>query len=213
MPRGFTDSPDSPNGRPPATGIRRQVPNLLSVTRLVMLPVVLYLVTLPDAWAPWVAAGLMVLSMAFDGLDGLLARRWNAVTEFGKVIDPVADKVCIGAAAVMLVIYRDLPLWLAVVVLGRDALILLGGCLLRRRRRETPMSNTAGKAAAFVIGATLVVYTLRTGHRWLETGLSWLCAALVAVSLGVYLYRYVRLMREKGADAAPAGGAHGDEGR
>ncbi len=213
MPREFADSPASPNDRPPATGLRRQVPNLLSVTRLVMLPVVLYLVTLTDAWAPWAAAGLMIVSMAFDGLDGLLARRWNAVTEFGKVIDPVADKVCIGAAAIILVIYRDLPVWLAVVVVGRDVLILLGGCLLRHRRRETPMSNPAGKAAAFVIGATLVVYTLRTGHLWLETALSWLCAALVAVSLAVYIYRYFRLMREKGADAAPAGGAHGDEGR
>ncbi|MCX7020804.1 MAG: CDP-alcohol phosphatidyltransferase family protein [bacterium] len=213
MPRGFTDSPGPSNARPPATGIRRQIPNLLSVTRLVMLPVVLYLVTLPDAWAPWAAAGLMIFSMAFDGLDGLLARRWNAVTEFGKVIDPVADKVCIGAAAVVLVIYRDFPLWLAVVVLGRDALILLGGCLLRHRRRETPMSSYAGKAAAFVIGATLVVYTLRTGHLWLETALSWICAFLVAVSLAVYLYRYFRLMREKGADAASTGGAHGGEGR
>jgi CDP-diacylglycerol--glycerol-3-phosphate 3-phosphatidyltransferase len=213
MARGLTDSPKPRTDRPPATGIRRLVPNLLSVTRLVMLPGVLYLVTLPDAWAPWAAAGLMILSMAFDGLDGLLARRWNAVTEFGKVIDPVADKVCIGAAAVMLVIYRDLPLWLAVVVVGRDVLILLGGLLLRHRRRETPMSNYAGKAAAFVIGATLVVYTLRTGRLWLETALSWLCAALVAVSLGVYLFRYFRLMRERGADGAPAGGAHGGKGR
>ena len=210
---GLTDSPVSATARPPATGIRRHLPNLLSVTRLVMLPVVLYLVTLPDAWAPWTAAGLMILSMAFDGLDGLLARRWNAITEFGKVIDPVADKVCIGAAAVMLVIYRDFPLWLTVAVLGRDALILAGGCLLRHRRRETPMSNSAGKAAAFVLGATLVVYTLRTGHLWLETALSCLCAVLVAVSLAVYLYRYFRLMRGKGADAASTGGAHGGEGR
>ncbi|OGD74488.1 MAG: hypothetical protein A2Y64_01925 [Candidatus Coatesbacteria bacterium RBG_13_66_14] len=213
MPRGLADSPGPRTDRPPATGIRRQVPNLLSVTRLVILPVVLYLVTLPAAWAPWAAAGLMILSMAFDGLDGLLARRWNAVTEFGKVIDPVADKICIGAAAVMLVIYRGFPLWLTVVVLGRDVLILLGGCLLRRRRRETPMSNYAGKAAAFVIGATLVVYTLRTGYLWLETALSWLCAVLMAASLAIYLYRYFRLIREKGAGSASTGGDHGGEGR
>jgi len=184
----------------------------LSVTRLVMLPAVLYLVTLPDAWAPWTAAGLMVLSMAFDGLDGFLARRWNAVTEFGKVVDPLADKVCIGAATVFLHIYRDLPLWLMVVVLGRDALILLGGLILRRRRRETPMSNYAGKAAAFVIGATLVVFTLRTGYVWLETGLSWLCAVLIILSLAAYLCRYFSLIREKKVEVESKGGFRGDQG-
>lgn len=211
MPRGLAKDPEPSGDRPPATGLRRQVPNLLSLTRLVMLPAVLYLVTLPDAWAPWTAAGLMVLSMAFDGLDGFLARRWNAVTEFGKVVDPLADKVCIGAAAVFLYIYRGLPLWLMVVILGRDALILFGGLLLRKRRRQTPMSNYAGKAAAFVIGATLVTYTLRTGYVWLESGLSWLCAVLIAVSLAAYLCRYFSLMREERADEASAGGGHDDQ--
>jgi cardiolipin synthase len=203
MPPGPLKKPEPGSDVPPATGVRRHVPNLLSITRLVLLPVVLYLVTLPDDWAPWAAAGLMILSMVFDGLDGLLARRWNAVTEFGKVIDPLADKVCIGAAAIVLVIYRDLPLWLAIVVIGRDVLILLGGCLLRRSRRETPMSNYAGKAAAFVIGATLVVYTLRTGIVWLEEAFSWLSAALVAVSLVVYAHRYLRLMGERNAERTP----------
>ncbi len=195
------NSPGPETDRPPATGIRRLIPNLLSITRLLLLPVVLYLVTLPDDWASWAAAGLMVLSMIFDGLDGLLARRWNAVTEFGKVIDPLADKVCIGAAAIVLTIYRGFPLWLMIVILGRDVLILLGGFLVRHRRHETPMSNYVGKAAAFVIGATLIVYTLRTGYVWLEKAVSWLSAALVAVSLVVYLYRYLRMMR--GGDVLP----------
>ncbi len=202
MSRVPLNSPEHDTDRPPATGIRRQIPNLLSITRLLLLPVVLYLVTLSDDWASWAAAGLMVLSMIFDGLDGLLARRWNAVTEFGKVIDPIADKVCIGAAAIVLTIYRGFPLWLMIVILGRDVLILLGGFLLRHHRHETPMSNYAGKAAAFVIGATLIVYTLRTGYHWLEGTVSWLSAALIATSLAVYGYRYLRMMRER--DVVPA---------
>lgn len=197
MSRVPLNSPVPETERPPATGIRRLIPNLLSITRLLLLPIVLYLVTLPGDWAPWAAVGLMVLSMAFDWLDGLLARRWNAVTEFGKVIDPVADKVCIGAVAIVLTIYRGFPLWLMIVILGRDVLILLGGFLLRHRRHETPMSNYAGKAAAFVIGATLIVYTLRTGFIWLEDAVSWLSAALIVTSLVVYGYRYLRIMRER----------------
>lgn len=190
------DSPQAKQDRPPATGIKRHLPNLLSITRLLLLPVGLYFITLPDSWAPLTAAGIIVLGMFIDGLDGLLARRWNAITDFGKVIDPLADKLCIAGAAVILIIYRDFPLWLTVVILGRDLLILVGGLYLRSKRDVTPMSNYIGKVTAFVIGATLIVYTLRTGLGWLEHGLVWLSAGLVFVSFIFYIRCFFKLLRE-----------------
>lgn len=201
MGKGLLDSPEAREDRPPARGLRRVLPNLLSVTRLLILPLGLYLLTLPDDWAPVTAAGVMLFGMLIDALDGMLARRWNAVTEFGKVLDPLADKICIDAAAIMLVLYRDFPLWLAVIIVGRDVLILLGGLLLRRRLKIVPMSNYLGKAAAFTLGATLIIFTLRTGLTWLEEAMVWLSVALMAASLAAYAHGYLKRLREKKTDS------------
>ncbi len=195
MTKGLFDSPEAHSDRPPARGVKRLLPNLLSVTRLLVLPLAMYLISLPDAWAPLTAAGVMLFGMLIDALDGILARRWNAVTEFGKILDPLADKVCMAGATVMLVIHRGFPLWLAAVIIGRDVAILAGGLIWKQRLRDVPMSNYLGKAAAFTVGATLIVYTLRTGFDWLEELTVWLSLALIAASLATYLVKFIRHLR------------------
>jgi len=206
MAKGIFASPQADTERPPARGFKRLLPNLLSVTRLLALPFGLYLISLPDDWAPLTAAGVMLFGMLIDALDGILARRWNAVTEFGKILDPLADKVCIAGVAVMLVIHRGFPLWLTVVIIGRDLAILIGGLIWKNRLRDVPMSNYVGKAAAFTVGATLIVYTLSTGLAWLEHLTVWLSLVLIVVSLVTYLVKFIRHLRrgapeEKEADA------------
>jgi CDP-diacylglycerol--glycerol-3-phosphate 3-phosphatidyltransferase len=68
----------------------------------------------------WVAAGLFVVGMATDGIDGFIARRYNLVTDLGKILDPIADKVLTGGALIALSILGELPWWVTIVILIRE---------------------------------------------------------------------------------------------
>lgn len=111
--------------------ILRQLPNLLTLLRLVM--------TLPIGWLlleQRYAAALLwfALAGASDALDGFLARRFGWVSHFGSIIDPLADKLLLVTSYLCLGIAGAIPLWLVAVVLGRD-LLLVGGAILYRSLR------------------------------------------------------------------------------
>ena len=105
------------------------VPNILSILRLLMLA--------PTAWAllhkpplNWLAFSLFVLSSVTDALDGWIARKFKQESEWGKILDPIADKVTLNVLAMIMAFQGRIPLFLALVVLGRDAIILAGGLFL-----------------------------------------------------------------------------------
>ncbi|WP_426624605.1 CDP-diacylglycerol--glycerol-3-phosphate 3-phosphatidyltransferase [Leifsonia sp. McL0607] len=99
------------------------VPNLITVVRIVLAPVFIWML-LADAGADgplrWTAAVLFVLAIATDGVDGAIARRNNLVTDLGKLLDPIADKVLTGGALVSLSILGELPWWVTIVILVRE---------------------------------------------------------------------------------------------
>src|SRR3990172_6221748 len=76
---------------------------------------------------------LGILALLTDFLDGYIARKRDEITEFGKIIDPVADKVIIGAVAVIMLIKGLIPLWFLLAILSRDVLILIGGLYLSKK--------------------------------------------------------------------------------
>ncbi|GGB97499.1 CDP-diacylglycerol--glycerol-3-phosphate 3-phosphatidyltransferase [Cellulomonas carbonis] len=96
--------------------------NGVTVARIALVPVVAVALLLDDgsgAWR-WVAAGCFALAAATDRLDGWLARRLDQVTDWGKLVDPIADKLLIGTSLVLLSWLGDLPWWITVVVLVRE---------------------------------------------------------------------------------------------
>lgn len=118
--------PDAP---PPATGggadraSNWNVPNLITVVRILLAPVFIWML-LADAGADgplrWTAAALFVIAIATDGVDGAIARRNNLVTDLGKLLDPIADKILTGGALVSLSILNELPWWVTIVILVRE---------------------------------------------------------------------------------------------
>lgn len=123
------------------------VPNLLSMARLLGVPVFLWLILVPqaDGWA----IVLLVVSGLTDYLDGYLARRWNQITRLGQLLDPVADRLYILATLVGLLIRDIIPWWLVVILLARD--VLMAGVLLVLKRvgvTGLPV-HFIGKAATF----------------------------------------------------------------
>lgn len=122
-----------------------QIPNLLSLSRIVLLwPVGYFLARGTRTDTYWCLLFVFVAGLT-DGLDGYLARRMNQVGRMGIALDPLADKIFIGGLVLMAIIYRDFPIWLAAAVIGRDlAIIILGGLLMRGTKISLP-SNITGK--------------------------------------------------------------------
>lgn len=122
------------------------VPNVLSLLRLLSLPVVYHFLTTDR-----LGLGLLLgfIFGATDWVDGYVARRFNQVTKLGKILDPVSDRVFIVVVGFAMVVADLLPLWAVLIVLFRDALILLGGILLVGRGGQPPAVTKVGKAATF----------------------------------------------------------------
>jgi len=123
-----------PNGKPnpmkgrvvargEGTASAGNVANIVTVARILLAPVFIWLLIVDggaDGWLRWLAAGLFVLAILTDAVDGFLARDRNLVTDQGKILDPIADKVLIGGALVGLSILGELPWWVTIVILVRE---------------------------------------------------------------------------------------------
>lgn len=98
------------------------VPNYLSVSRVLLVPVFIILMLDPTPMRSLLAGIVFALASATDWLDGYLARRWGQVTKIGKLLDPIADKILITSALVLLVEIDSskVPAWIAIVIIGRE---------------------------------------------------------------------------------------------
>lgn len=160
----------------------KHLPNLLSIARLVAAPFVFVLL-----WKQYWGWGLLLLLLAAltDALDGFFARQFGMASHSGEVLDPIADKALLSGAFLAMVLNGAVENWLAILVIGRDVLIvLLGGALIRATGRRFPPSIW-GKAstifqALFILA---LVGTLASAvPSVLLTTLKWGTAALTAWS-------------------------------
>jgi CDP-diacylglycerol---glycerol-3-phosphate 3-phosphatidyltransferase len=124
--------------------------NVVTFARIALVPVFVYLMYAdaadggtpdgPGTWL-WVAIVIFVVASLTDSLDGYLARRSNRITKLGIFLDPLADKLLVGAALVVLVDLRSFPLWAAVVIVAREIVISLLRSAALRRGRSMPASK------------------------------------------------------------------------
>lgn len=103
--------------------VHPQLPNAITIARILCAPIFLWML-LADAGADgglrWAAAVLFIVAIATDGVDGYIARRYDIVSDLGKLLDPIADKVLTGVAFVGLSLLGELPWWVTIVVLVRE---------------------------------------------------------------------------------------------
>ena len=125
------------------------IPNGLSVLRLLGVPLFLWLLLGPHADG-WALAVLMVSGFT-DWADGVLARKLNQLSDFGAMLDPLADRLYILATLVGLVLRHVIPLWLAIVIVGRDVILAGSLLVLRRYGYAPPAVHYLGKAATFCL--------------------------------------------------------------
>jgi cardiolipin synthase len=135
----------------------RTIPNLLSFGRLVLTPVVAWLIL---AGRYPLATGFMGVMGASDYLDGYIARRTDTVTELGTVLDPVSDRILVMTTLVVLMVEQRLPAWLAAPVLLRDLAVSLIFVGLARRGFGKPKVRRVGKTATFALLFAIPAVTL-----------------------------------------------------
>src|SRR6059058_1705717 len=146
------------------------LPNALTVGRLLVIPVFVALMVQAAGGHSWPAAILFGAAGATDQVDGFLARLWRVESQFGKIADPLADRLMIDAAVILLVAYGRLP-WLGlVVILARDLLLLVGWRILAPRGIDLEV-NWIGKAATWIlyaaIGFRIVTHDQTSWPLWL----------------------------------------------
>ena len=149
------------------------IPNVISFIRLCMVPV--YMVLLLNGYDLF-ATFMFALAAGTDWIDGQLARRTNCVSKLGQLLDPAVDRILMSCGVIGLMLVGRLPIWIVVVVLGRDLMLLVGGAYLLKRYHERVAVIYPGKVATtflFVGFAGLLLnMPLIGGLGWFEA--SWL---------------------------------------
>lgn len=173
------------------------IPTQLTLFRIVLIPVFVIAYYLPFGWGPWFAAGIFVVASFTDLLDGYLARRWNQTSAFGAFLDPVADKLMVTAALVMIVESYQNPAVsvAALIMIGREIVIsALREWMAELGKRGKVAVNWMGKVKtmAQMVALTGLIANLSGGLRYTAIGLLYLAAVLTLVSM----MHYLQLARE-----------------
>ena len=172
-----------------------QLPNALTILRLALIPVFVALVIQADGQSSWPAALVFAFAGITDQVDGWLARRWHVESAFGRFADPLADRIIIDAAVILLVaVHHRLP-WVALVlVIARDALLIGGYKLLMPRGYELDV-NFLGKLATWVLYASLAfVMVTHEGTDW-PLWIFWAGIGLALAAAAQYVATALRTVR------------------
>jgi CDP-diacylglycerol--glycerol-3-phosphate 3-phosphatidyltransferase len=164
-----------------------QIPNALTVLRLVLIPVFAVLLLSCDGGHSWPAAIVFGVAGVSDQIDGWLARRWRVESGFGKIADPLADRLMI-AAAVLLLWHADRLPWVALALPARDVALVAGYKLVVERGYDFSV-NLAGKVATWLLYASLAfLMVTRKSADW-PLWIFWAGFGIALLSLAGYLLK------------------------
>jgi CDP-diacylglycerol--glycerol-3-phosphate 3-phosphatidyltransferase len=171
----------------------RQLPNALTILRFVAIPVFVVVLLAERSGPSWLAGVVFGAAAITDQVDGWLARRWRVESEFGKVADPLADRLMIDVAVVMLVALDRLP-WIALLILARDLLLVAGYRFVVPRGYDFEVSRL-GKIATWGLYASLAFVLVTERDTWWPLALFWISLALAVVAAGQYVLKARREVR------------------
>lgn len=174
--------------------------NFVSLLRLLLTPAVIWLLLEAE---PEAALGLFLFAGLTDALDGMIAKRFGQVTELGAYLDPVADKALLASTFITLGVLQELPLWLVLLAVSRDAMIV-GGVLLSYTMNYpvamNPLPISKLNTVAQIILVALVLWRMgfmpepQTWLKELTVWLVWLTAASTAASGAAYILQWSKII-------------------
>lgn len=169
--------------------------NLISFSRFLVAIPVIYLHIQNDYQYDTTIIVLILYAGISDYLDGLVARKTNTVSEVGKMIDPISDKLCAAALFIYTVWLGWVPLWFLILNVFRDSFIMIGSSFIKIKYGKVAMSILSGKIAVNVLALYwLAVFFFRDAeqvHNWLL----YICTFIMIYSFFDYFNRYRKIMR------------------
>jgi CDP-diacylglycerol--glycerol-3-phosphate 3-phosphatidyltransferase len=136
---------------------------------------------------------LSLIAVLSDYADGYFARKRNEISELGKILDPLADKVAVALAVLALYQSYGLPLWIVVGIIGRDIFILFGASILMGRIKKVTASEIPGKIAVTIISSLILVYILEL-HS-LKQFFIILTLIAIVFSFLFYLFKFIQIFQ------------------
>jgi cardiolipin synthase (CMP-forming) len=188
--------PASRAGARQQAGITLSIPNLITLGRILLVPIVVWAIA---SGTMWIAFVLFVVAGVSDAVDGFLAKRFGMTTELGAYLDPLADKALIVSIYLSLGINEAIPRWLVILVVSRDILIV-GGIMLSwvmgNPLKIKPLLVSKLNTVAQILFACVVLGSLGFDIEadTLTNGLMALVASLTLLSVAAYVVEWVRHM-------------------
>lgn len=166
-------------------------PNKLTMLRIIMIPFfVVFMLVDFGSWSKWAALAIFVIASLTDTLDGYLARRDHLVTNFGKFMDPLADKLLVCSAMICMIELGRIPSWVVIVIIGRE-FVISGFRLIASDKGVVIAANYWGKLKTVcqMVMIVVLIADLGGGFVILEQILIYASLALTVISLVTYLWQ------------------------
>ncbi len=172
------------------------VPNAISLSRALISVPILFLHHASGEEATWLIVAFILYAFISDFLDGLVARKMNQVTEFGKVADPLADKICALILFLYGVIIDIIPAFFVIILIFRDGLILAGSLLIKKKRGKYAMSALSGKIAVNILAIYWIFAFFFPDREQTIQFFMVLSVIMLFYSLGSYIHRFFMIQKK-----------------
>ena len=178
--------------------------NFISLFRLLLaIPLWFLLDNFNDPNFRYIAFAVCIVASFSDILDGYLARKYNEITEFGKIIDPLADKVAVGVIIIKLFLIGEIPAYYFYMIILRDIIIFSGGIFVAKKIGRVLPSNVLGKITVINIGLVILLIILQfNGNNLVYRLLYASSIALIFTSLIGYIIRAKEFLKRKNYGSA-----------
>lgn len=175
------------------------LPNKITIFRVCMIPVFLVFMLVPGiAYGNYIATAVFAIACASDALDGYIARKHNLVTNFGKFMDPIADKLLVCSALICFVALSYMPAWIAIVIIARE-FIINGFRLIASDNGVVIAASYWGKFKTIAQMIMCILLIVQLPFAWvdvLEQIFIWLSLILTVVSLCEYIWKNKGVLKE-----------------
>ena len=174
------------------------VPNIISIFRICLVPVFVIAYFTDDSDIKYYAILVYFIAGLSDFLDGFIARRFNAQSKLGKLLDPLGDKLMTFTVLICITITRPILLWAVLVFFVKEILMGIGGLVLHKKAHvELPPANILGKVSTIVFYAVCIAMMLFRISDEVAVILTSVAICLALIALAGYIISYIRIMKAR----------------
>ena len=177
------------------------LPNKLTILRVILIPFFVFFLLAPyfPVYGKYIATVIFIIASLTDFLDGKIARKYNMVTNFGKFMDPLADKLLVCSALICLIDVRELASWIVIIIIARE-FIISGFRLIAAEQQIVIAASYWGKFKTTFQMLMIIVLILdfnSSVFTLLGSALTYIALALTIISLADYIYKNLNVLKEQ----------------